>query len=243
MARIGLSDEANPPRSGFPADRSRGSAWVAAQIRRAILDHSIRPGEKLPAERQLAIDYGLARATVRLALMQLTKERLLIRKIGSGTYVTDQPVSGIGDIADSTSPLELIEARLALEPHMTHLAVLQATARDLERLGEACALAESAGSDAERFTEGDTQFHLRIAEATNNRLILWLYHQINDIRGHAQWRSMRDKVLTAERIDEYNRQHRELLAAIAARDAEGAVAIVTSHLRAARRQLLGTDSR
>jgi DNA-binding GntR family transcriptional regulator len=96
--------------------------------------------------------------------------------------------------------------------------------------------------DSESFTLLDEQFHLCIAECSRNPLMVSLYRQINDVRTHAQWNAMKDKVLTTERIAEYNRQHRTLVEAIQSRDVESAVAIVTNHLHYARRQLLGAGA-
>jgi DNA-binding FadR family transcriptional regulator len=168
-------------------------------------------------------------------------DKLVARRIGSGTFVSYRQPGETDDIAEITSPLELIEARLAIEPYMTRLAVLNASAKDLEKLFEACDLAEAAGTDPEGFTEWDTQFHIRIAEASHNPLMLWIYRRVNEIRAHAQWAMMRDKILTSQRISDYNRQHRALAEAIASRDVEGAVAMVTSHLHYARRQLMGAE--
>jgi DNA-binding FadR family transcriptional regulator len=225
----------------LPVDGNRGSVWIAGQLRQAIIAGTYKHGEKLPAERHLADAFDASRTTVRLALDQLEQERLVTRRVGSGTFVNHRPVSDLDNIADSTSPLELIEARLGIEPHMTRLAVLNATNRDIEKMTEAIEKAEAAGDDPELWTEWDTQFHLLLAEAAHNRLVLWLYQHINEIRSHDQWASMRDKVLTPARIAEYNRQHRALLGAIASRDVEGAAAMVTSHLHFARRQLMGIE--
>lgn len=225
----------------LPVDANRGSVWIAAQLRQAIIGGTYKHGEKLPAERHLADAFKASRTTVRLALDQLEQERLLTRRVGSGTFINHRVVSELDNIADSTSPLELIEARLGVEPHMTRLAVLNATNRDIEKMTEAIEQAEAVGANSEIWTEWDTQFHLLLAEAAHNRLILWLYQHINEIRSHDQWKSMRDKVLTPARIAEYNRQHRALLGAIASRDVEGAAAMVTSHLHFARRQLMGIE--
>jgi DNA-binding FadR family transcriptional regulator len=225
----------------LPVDANRGSVWIASQLRQAIIAGTYKHGEKLPAERHLADAFNASRTTVRLALDQLEQERLLTRRVGSGTFINHRPVSDLDNIADSTSPLELIEARLGIEPHMTRLAVLNATNRDIEKMTEAIEQAELASESSEVWTEWDTQFHLLLAEAAHNRLILWLYQHINEIRSHDQWKSMRDKVLTPARIAEYNRQHRTLLGAIASRDVEGAAAMVTSHLHFARRQLMGIE--
>ncbi|MBL8710084.1 MAG: FadR family transcriptional regulator [Rhodospirillaceae bacterium] len=232
---------ANADAAALPVDANRGSVWIAGQLRQAIIAGTYRHGEKLPAERHLADAFNASRTTVRLALDQLEQERLVTRRVGSGTFVNHRAVSELDNIADSTSPLELIEARLGIEPHMTRLAVLNASNRDIEKMTEVIERAELASDDSTVWTDWDTQFHLLLAEAAHNRLILWLYQHINEIRSHDQWASMRDKVLTPARIAEYNRQHRALLGAIASRDVEGAAAMVTSHLHFARRQLMGIE--
>ncbi len=224
------------------SDPVRGSAWICAQLRQAILEGGYAHGEKIPAERQLAQAYGASRTTIRAALGQLEQERLVSRRVGSGTFVNFRAPSDAEDIAEQTSPVELIEVRLAIEPHMVRLAVLNATARDIDRLAEAMGRMADGSIDAETFTELDEQFHLVIAEATRNPLMLWLYRQINLVRTHSQWNEMKDKILTPARIVEYNEQHRALFDAIRSRDVESAVAIVTNHLYYARRQLIGADA-
>jgi DNA-binding FadR family transcriptional regulator len=224
------------------ADPVRGSAWITSQLRQAILTGGYAHGEKLPAERQLAEAFNASRTTVRAALDQLEGERLVVRRVGSGTFANFRGNNDAGDVAELTSPLELIEVRLGIEPQMARLAVLNATARDLERLREALEKMESSSVSPESFTLLDEQFHQLIAESTHNPLMLWLYRHINEIRTHAQWTAMRDKVLTPARIGEYNEQHRNLFEAIRTRDVDSAVAIVTNHLHYARRQLIGADS-
>jgi DNA-binding FadR family transcriptional regulator len=243
LARIGAeavqTEEASPV--AVPVDSARGSAWIADQLRQAIVEGTYKFGQKLPAERQLAEAFNASRTTVRLALDRLEIDKLVARRIGSGTFVSYRQPGETDDIAEVTSPLELIEARLAMEPYMTRLAVLNASAKDLEKLFEACDQAEATGNDASRWTEWDTQFHIRIAEGSHNPLMLWIYRRVNEIRAHDQWAMMRDKILTPTRIADYNHQHRALAEAIASRDVEGAVAMVTSHLHYARRQLMGAE--
>ena len=100
---------------------------------------------------------------------------------------------------------------------------------------------EACGDDRERFSRADEQFHLMLAECTRNPLMVWLYRQINDVRSHALWDGMKDKILTATRIAEYNRQHRELYEALCNRDVDAATRIIAAHLDKARRDLLGAD--
>jgi DNA-binding FadR family transcriptional regulator len=224
---------------GAMTDPIRGSVWITGQLRQAILDGRYAPGEKLPAERKFASAFGASRATIRTALSRLETERLVTRRLGAGTFVNTDLHSANEDVADLTSPLELIEVRLGLEPNMVRLAVLNATARDIERLESAIARMPAAADDSESFTLWDIEFHQLIAEATRIPLIVWMYRKINDVRTHSQWNAMKSKVLTPERIAEYNEQHLALYEAIRARDIEGAVAVVSNHLHYARRQLLG----
>jgi DNA-binding FadR family transcriptional regulator len=227
----------------LPAPVTVGSAAIAARLRQAILDGTYADGERLPAERDLAQHFEAARSTVREALRRLEESRLVTRRIGSGTFVTHHPALDQSAIAEMTSPIELIEVRLAVEPQMARLAVVNASQRDLERLGEALGQAQSCGDDREQFSRADEQFHLMLAECTRNPLMVWLYRQINDVRGHALWDGMKDKILTAGRIAEYNRQHQELYDALCKRDVDAAAQIIAAHLEKARRDLLGVDAR
>jgi DNA-binding FadR family transcriptional regulator len=240
MARIGGTTAEKP--ALVIVDPVRGSAWITAQLRQAIIEGGYAHGEKLPAERQLASAYGASRTTIRTALDQLETERLVSRRVGAGTFVNFHPQGDTEDIAELTSPLELIEVRLGIEPNMVRLAVLNATARDIERLAAAMARMEPSSGDSESFTLWDEEFHQLIAEATRNPLMVWVYRQINAVRTHSQWNAMKDKVLTPGRIAEYNQQHTALYEAIRTRDIEAAVAIVTNHLHYARRQLMGANS-
>ena len=241
MAKIGAMPTMEGP-AGVIADPVRGSAWITAQLRQAIMEGGYAHGEKLPAERQLASAFGASRTTIRTALDQLEVERLVTRRVGSGTFVNFRAQGDTEDIAEQTSPLELIEVRLGIEPNMVRLAVMNATARDIERLTGVMERMEQASSDSEGFTLWDEEFHQAIADATRNPLMVWVYRQINAVRSHRQWNAMKDKVLTPARIAEYNAQHAALYEAIRTRDVEAAVAIVTNHLHYARRQLVGANS-
>ncbi|MDA0218959.1 MAG: FadR/GntR family transcriptional regulator [Proteobacteria bacterium] len=231
-ASIGVEALRNLPLPG-----ARSAAAIATQLRQAIHDGVYVNGERLPAERQLAMALSSSRTTVREALRILENGKLVSRRVGSGTFVTFRPEEAEEDVAEITSPLELVEVRLAVEPHMVRLATLHATLRDLERIEEALGALSDIGINAEAFTKWDRTFHQTIAEATRNPLLISIYRQINHVRGHRQWNSMKDKVLTPESIAAYNLQHRAIYDALRARDADTAVDLVRDHLIAARNQL------
>ena len=163
------------------ASTPRGARSIARQLQDAITSGTYGRGEQLPTERQLAVSYGASRTTIRKALTWLEDQKLVERRAGSGTYANYERGTSGEDIAGRTSPLELIEVRAAIEPQMARLAVLHASARDLERLqtlDEELQAAERT-DDAVRYSVVDEQFHLAIASATSNPLMIWLYEQID----------------------------------------------------------------
>jgi GntR family uxuAB operon transcriptional repressor len=229
-------ERAAPRQHGARAVTASG---IATRIRRAIIDGDYVYRERLPSERALAEQFGAARGTVRAALKQLEDSNIVSRRTGSGTFVQYRGHVDREDVASLTSPLELIDVRRAVEPAIVRLAVVHAHSQDLRRMEECLEALGSAGDDAERFSRADEAFHLCLAESARNPLMLWLYRHINDIRGHPQWSARKDKILTPQRIREYNVQHRALYAAIVSRDIDGAERLMSEHLAKARSDLLG----
>ena len=218
-----------------------GSTRIFNQIRASIMEGKYCYNERLPSERELATRFNAARGTIRTALEQLETAHLVRRKFGSGTFVSYQTEFGNEDIAEETSPLELIETRLAIEPYMVRLVILNANNRDLRRLEDVLDRALNTMDNPNDFSDADEAFHLMLATCSQNPLIIWMYRRINDIRSHNQWSARKNNILTREKINTYNNQHRLLLDAIRQRDQIKAAEIITSHLQQARRDLEGTD--
>ncbi len=230
-------------RDRLPDVVTKGSAAIATTLQKAILKGSYAYGERLQPERVLAKHYGTSRSTIREALSRLEDLKLVTRRIGSGTYVSYHRTPDGHVMAYRTSPVELIEVRLGIEPQMARLAALHATIEDLGQLEAAIQGLEKVGRNGDAFSNADERFHLRLAECTRNPLMIWLYKHINDIRGHAAWHRMKEKILTPERIGIYNEQHRRIFDAISNRDAESASSIVREHIEKARQDLLGLEDR
>ncbi|MGH6864958.1 MAG: FadR/GntR family transcriptional regulator [Methyloceanibacter sp.] len=226
------------------AKPTSGVGTISAYLKRAIETGAYSEGDRLPPERELAATFRAARSTVRRALDQLERAGLVSRRLGSGTFVGANPNNGRrgADLIDELSPLQLIEARLAVEPFTTKLAVLHATRRTLDEMEAVLAQAEAAGGDKDKFSKWDGEFHLLIARASGNPLLLNVYRQINHVRLHAQWDGMKEKILTPEVIGDYNRQHRGIFNALHVRDAQLAQALISEHLEKARDDLLKANS-
>jgi DNA-binding FadR family transcriptional regulator len=223
----------------------QGSQEISREIGQAIFDQVYSHGERLPTEREMALTFGASRTTVRKALALLESQKLVSRRAGSGTYVSFQASASETDIAERTSPLELIEVREAIEPQIARLAVLHASAVDLERLQGLVRIliAAEKANDAESYAAADEQFHLALASATSNPLLVWLYQRINDIRTHALWGEMRQKIITAENMRIYNNQHAAIVRAVQVRDAVNAAETMVQHMQKARNDLVGAHSR
>lgn len=226
------------------AKPGRGPRAISAYLQRAIETGAYSEGDRLPPERELATTFQAARSTVRRALDQLEKAGLVSRRLGSGTFVGATTTSSrkTHDLADQVSPLQLIEARLAVEPFTTRLAVLHATRRNLDDMELVLKHAEESVADKDAFSKWDGEFHLLIAHASGNPLLINVYRQINHVRLHAQWDAMKEKILTPDVVAAYNRQHRGIFNALHERDAQGAFALITDHLEKARDDLLRANS-
>lgn len=214
-----------------------GSAEIAAQMRREIVKGTYLLHDRLPASRVLAERFGVARNTLRDALQQLEAEGLLHTRAGSGTYITYQREDAGAEVVAHAGPLELVDARFALEPHICRLCVLHGRREDFDELESLCDQMEMAQEDPAAFSELDTEFHTGLAVATRNNLLIWIIRHINEVRSRDEWRRMTRMTLDPEIIATYNRQHRQILDAIRSRAAEEAANYMKEHLGTARLSL------
>ena len=117
-----------------------------------------------------------------------------------------------------------------------------ATRQNLDDIEVVLAQAEQSVHDKDSFSKWDGEFHLLIAQASGNPLLINVYRQINHVRLHAQWDAMREKILTPDVVAEYNRQHRGIFNAPKRRNAQKAQALISEHLEKARDDLLKANS-
>lgn len=214
------------------------SADIAGALRKQIASARFALNERLPPERLLAEQFGVARGTIREALRQLEESGFVRRRPGSGTYVTWTEDNAGRGVVETVRPLELVDARLAVEPQMCRLAVLQATEADFARLNAHLDAMEGCVDDPKRFAAGDEAFHLALADCARNAMIRWMMEKIHEVRTHAQWERMRTITLTPQIIALYNQQHREVVDAIARRESESAAHAMKRHLATARESLV-----
>ena len=218
-----------------------GAGDIAIHLRRRITGGELLHGERLPPERAFADQFGVSRGTVRDALRRLEESGFVEKRPGSGTYVAWSDTETVS-ITQSTSPLELIDTRYALEPQIVRLAVLNANEQALVKAERALEAMEHSEQDADSFSTNDEAFHLVLAECTKNAMLVWITKRVSEVRKNAEWARMRQLTLSAEMIRRYNAQHREIFEAVRRRDAERCAAVMTAHLDLARRSLVRAAS-
>ncbi len=216
-----------------------GASGIFNRIRAAIINGDYPYNARLPSERSLSEQFSVARGTIRAALEQLERANLVRKKFGSGTYVIYNAKFEQDDIAEETSPLELIETRLAIEPHIVKLVVSNANNRELRNLEQALENVLRSTHNPNSFSSADEAFHLMLAHCSQNPLLIWMYQRINDIRSHGQWSHRKMNILTPGKIRQYNEHHSALVKSIIRRDMEEASNLMIHHLIQAKRDLLG----
>jgi DNA-binding FadR family transcriptional regulator len=202
-----------------------------------------RAGHRIPTERALSEEFGLSRSTVRRVLLDFKRKRLITQTVGSGTYVADQVHEALAELtpavgAHGVSPAELMTARLVLEPALIEMAIGNATLADFTRMDECNHRAEAA-TTLDEFEHWDAALHEAIAEAAHNGFISGVFKLMSDVRSNNEWGALKRRSATPERRLEYQQEHRALVAALKARDAERARALCLAHLVHVRTSMLG----
>ena len=213
------------------------STDIASQLRREINSGALQRFERFPPERSLASNYNVSRGTIRAAINRLENEGLVETRAGSGTYISKKVSGENSSVIQNARPLELVDARFALEPHICRLAVLHGRHRDFEKLESYLEEMEKDSDNPIIFGDADTAFHRALAESTGNSLLIWMIQQITSVRNQDEWSRMRNLTLNESIIKKYNTQHRNTLIAIRAREPENAAKMMREHLQTARLSL------
>jgi GntR family transcriptional repressor for pyruvate dehydrogenase complex len=216
---------------------SRLYEQIVQQIEASVLDGTLKPGDQLPAERELAQRLGVSRTAVREAVKALREKGLVEAYSGRGTFVTDgtsqaarQSFDLMVKIGQQEGSPHLAELRLILEPGIAALAAERVKDEDLAAMREAVAVMERSQKDPEAYIEADLDFHLALAEAVANPLILSLIDSIVGLL-----RQQRIKIFNVEGGPQRGQvHHKRILEGVERRDPEMARAAMRAHLEQVR---------
>ena len=230
--------------STFPATaRACGDAGsLQAALRRELASSRWQDGDRLPTERELGEQYGLARNTVRRALRSLETDGLLVRQVGRGTFKANGAAAarGLPDLAgiEGASPADVLECRLAFEPALSPLVVARASHADLDRMDECLRGADAAGGVA-GFEAADAALHDAIAVATHNQTVIAVARILARVRLQAEWGELKARGMTPERKAALQAQHRAIVGAFRRRDRADAATRLREHILYVQGYMLG----
>jgi GntR family transcriptional repressor for pyruvate dehydrogenase complex len=212
---------------------SRLYEQIVQQIEESIRKGELTEGSQLPAERDLATQFGVSRTAVREAIKALQEKGLVDAFPGRGTFVTNgtsnsmrRSLDRIIKSGETDGWAYLMEVREILEPEIAALAAQRAKDQDIATMQEAVNVMDQAGRDSDAFIEADLDFHLALAEAAANPIVLSLIDSIVGL--------LREQRLRIFRIgggpERGQHHHKRILDAIKRHDAPGARAAMQAHL-------------
>jgi GntR family transcriptional repressor for pyruvate dehydrogenase complex len=223
-----------------PIARPTITDQIVERITAFILDEGMRPGDKLPSERELMVRLGVGRSSLRESIKTLSAIGIVDVQIGDGMYV------GSGGTAVLTKPLswglligehnirEVIEARRAVETELCALAAERATDEELATISGHYATMRACDDDAEAFTQADQDFHLAIAAAARNGV---LYHVLDMLRHVVRIWIFKTYSEFPDRAAGFD-EHAAIEAALRARDPAAARQAMGAHVDGAGDRLL-----
>ena len=215
---------------------------VVQNLRMLIEKNSMQVGDRLPAERKLCEQLGVSRSSLREAISQLTSTGMLVSKVGAGTYLQQlpanwsqnqivEPLSNLID-EDPAYRFDVQEARMILEGGTAWYAAQRATPQDLEKIRycyDQISHFQVLGDD-DQASMADAEFHLAIAEASHNLVLIQMMRSLFDLLQFNVVLGRRKVYTEARRYDQLRDQHLQVMDAIERRDPESARAAVCGHI-------------
>ncbi|PSL40717.1 GntR family uxuAB operon transcriptional repressor [Planomicrobium soli] len=206
---------------------------IAQQINNAIESDMYKPGDKLPTERELASQLNVSRASIREALAVLEIMNVIDVKVGDGSYVKQRTSNFQFETKDS-SVFELIEVRMYIESVIVKLAIERATEQNIKAIEATNEGLRQTIKNQERiddFFRYGVAFHKKLAEATQNDVLIQIANSLFEQDAHPLWRHLNMKVLLSYEAREHQlHEHEGILAAIKTKDQKKAEELMKHHI-------------
>ncbi len=218
----------------LPIQPERLYERIVSQIEERIVGGELKTGDQLPPEHELAKQFGVSRTAVREAIKALREKRLVEVRPGKGTFITNGTPEAVrhslGLLIKFGRPnglADLVEVREILEPEIAALAATRITPEYIATMQEAIVIMDKALDDVDTFVEADLDFHLALAEATQNPVIPLLMDSIIDLL-----REERKQIgLVDGGLRRGQSHHKKILQAVARGDAQAARRCMQDHLK------------
>jgi GntR family transcriptional repressor for pyruvate dehydrogenase complex len=220
-----------------PIQSERLYEQIVDQIERRIAAGDLKVGDQLPPERELAEQFTVSRTAVREAIKALREKGLVEIRLGRGTFVTNgtsnvirRSLGVLMKADESNGAANLVEVREILEPEIAARAALRVTEQNIAAMAKAVEIMDTALDNADVFVEADLDFHLALAEATQNPIIPILMDSIIDLLREQRKRT--GNVEGGLARGQYH--HKIILEAVVKRDPQAARQAMQNHLQQVR---------
>jgi GntR family transcriptional regulator, transcriptional repressor for pyruvate dehydrogenase complex len=223
-----------PGRIFFPGRSESLSSQIIGDVRDALFAKKLKPGDSIGTENEIAARYSVSRIVARDALRTLQALGIAEIRMGKGggarvargnPRLFAEALAVQLDLTGVTAA-EIMDAQRAIECLAAELAAENATDDDIARLKQSIADADASFADVARFTELGAEFHLLVAEASHNRVLVV---QLVSLQ-HVSW-PRRNPTLIPKVMRRIQDVHKELLGLIEIRDAAGARHLMDDHVR------------
>lgn len=220
-----------PNRRRYPEIANELSAYIA--------EKAFVIGDKLPAERELAEQFGVSRALLREALIMLEIQGIVEVRQGSGVYLQADGEPLHQHAEDDIGPFELLQARQVLESSIAEVAALTVTKRDIDDLQKILEQHTLKNQGKAVNEAADEQFHLRIAEATQNRVLEESVQALWEIRKRSpMWKKLHSHITHPTYWQQWTVDHQAVFTALKRKDARRARQAMWQHLDNVRKTVL-----
>jgi len=202
---------------------------VAQQLSKLIRDGKIKPGERFPAERDLASQLGVSRPTIREAMIALEISGIIEIRTGSGIYVTGKKPT-LYTIDRGVGPFEILEIRYIIEAEACALAAERITETQLAQLRTALREMEEEEKQEDATEKADWKFHSIIAEASQNSAIYLVVNWLWELRNQSVLSTSFLESIRKEGIHPSLNDHKRILEALEKRNPERARIAMKHHI-------------
>jgi GntR family transcriptional repressor for pyruvate dehydrogenase complex len=223
----------------LPIQSERLYERIVSQIEQRIVAGDLKVGDQLPSEHELAEQFAVSRTAVREAVKALRQKGLVEIRPGRGTFITDGTTDSIRNsfgmlikFGGKNGSMNLVEVREILEPEIAALAATRITDEYITAMQDAVKTMETATSsdNVDVFVEADLDFHLALADGTQNPFILILMDSIIELL-----REQRKRIgLAKGGLKRGQIHHKKILDAITRRDPQAARQAMQDHLQQVR---------
>ncbi len=231
-----------------PVNSVRISSHIVSQILDMIRRQELKPGDKLPAEADLGKMFGASRPTIREALSALKALDLVVSHNGIGNFIALPAAPSLDwsktfrDLESHEAFVDALEARMAIEGQIAHMAAERADAEEIEQIERSVELCRAAAT-SEAFRAADHDFHLCLARSSHNSVFVRFVEASFDNLSDPYWVALKDAGVSGESaFEQFSHDHEAILKAVSQKDPDTAREIMLAHLCRIKDDFMGWHS-